>query len=116
GLVAAVHAAVVLVEVVGLEQVRIHFQALGHLQAAAQVHRHVAVAVAVGFIGKAAGAPAGSGSAAGIDAVGFLVAGTGRNPATRAAVGQADGGVAQAVAANAQRRLTTQARLGGAGE
>src|SRR5690606_35136431 len=58
GLVAAEHAAVVLVERIGHQRMALHVHGLSQLAATAQAHRRVAVAVAVGLVGEAARTPA----------------------------------------------------------
>ncbi len=94
--------AVVVVLAFGAQRGAFHAQAVGQRVAAAQAHRQVAVAVAVGFVGAAAGEGDWI-TVAGVDAVGVLVGDVGAEPAARAG------------AADAPDRIrTVQAGLGAA--
>src|SRR5690606_16335387 len=101
GLVAAEDAAVVFVEGIGKQRMAFQLQGIGHLDAAAQAHRRVAVAVAVGLVDEAARAPAGSGAAAGVDAVGALPRALRLEPGTPGALADARAGRAEALGARA---------------
>src|SRR5690606_4777742 len=105
GLVAAEDAAVVFVEGIGKQRMAFQVQGIGHLNAAAQAHRRVPVAVAVGLVDEAARAPAGSGAAAGVDAVGALPRALRLEPGTPGALADARAGRAEAVVARAHAEV-----------
>src|SRR5690606_37010544 len=116
GLVAAEDAAVVFVEAVHVQRVRFELGRVAQGHAAAEVVRGVAVAVAVRLVGEAAGAPAGGGAAAGIDAVGALARGAQGHPAALAALADAAGDLAVAIAADAGHGVVVEALGRRAGE
>ena len=83
--------------------------ARGEVRAQRNVVVAVAVAVRIGIVHAAAGVPGRADAAAGIDAVGGLVAEVEADAAARAAQIEAGGGFAQAVAAGADARATAHA-------
>src|SRR5690606_31835452 len=112
--------AVELVAGLGAQRVALQFQRLAQPHAAAQVDRAVAVTVAVGFVGEAAGAERrvrrGSRAAAGVDAVGALVGDVRAEPAALAAAADAGAGFAQAVAADPGAHARGECTVVAAGE
>src|SRR5690606_16330273 len=100
------------------QHVRVRAPAGDRAQAGAQRHRVllVAVPVRVGRVHAASGEHRRADAAAGVDAVGALVAGVHAEPGTRAAPVQAGAGFAEAVAARPEMRARVQAFARAAGE
>jgi hypothetical protein len=103
------------VPAVGAQRAAFHVPLVVEGVAAAQALGQVAVAVAVGFVGEAAGEQRRR-AAAGIDAIGMLVGDVGAEPAAFGAATDAAAGFAQAVAATAELEVRGEIALVAAGE
>ncbi|EEF93535.1 hypothetical protein CATMIT_01833, partial [Catenibacterium mitsuokai DSM 15897] len=107
---------VVLVVAFGAEHSRFSVPLLVEAVAALHRQRGVAVAVAVGRIGEAAGAARRRLAAASVDAVGVFVRGVDRIPAALALARDAGGGAVGRVAADADAEARRERALRAAGE